>query len=110
MKNVKAIARATGPQDRKTAQLADNIMLKVHSFFGSFSSLQYTSSYWLQVNRKCGGVNFVVRREQFTEQFFKGTMFVGADVMHPPPLSRKEIENGMVPTEPSIAGVGSFSS
>uniref|UniRef100_A0A915JMM4 Uncharacterized protein n=1 Tax=Romanomermis culicivorax TaxID=13658 RepID=A0A915JMM4_ROMCU len=59
----------------------------------------------LKLNAKCGGLNNDVVRDNVTTEWFNNrTMFLGMDVNHPPPLSKKEIAMGCVPKKPSVVG------
>ncbi|VDP01124.1 unnamed protein product [Soboliphyme baturini] len=61
----------------------------------------------LKMNAKNGGLNNEVSlpHPAVEKRIESRVMFIGLDVNHPPPLSKKEIENHAVPQDPSVIGL-----
>lgn len=59
-----------------------------------------------KINAKNGGVNNEIHiGNSVAEKWLRpGIMYVGMDVNHPPPLSKSELAQGMLPKEPSVVG------
>ena len=68
-------------------------------------------NFCLKMNAKLGGTNWIVVDDQLLGKMRadmakgRGTMFIGADVFHPPPAVNRRVED----VRPSIAGVFYFS-
>uniref|UniRef100_A0A915JWP9 Uncharacterized protein n=1 Tax=Romanomermis culicivorax TaxID=13658 RepID=A0A915JWP9_ROMCU len=60
-----------------------------------------------KINVKNGGVNNELQiSDPIAKKWLRpGVMIVGMDVSHPPPLSKAELAQGVLPKEPSVAGI-----
>lgn len=60
-----------------------------------------------KINAKNGGVNNELQlNDPIPKKWIRpGVMFVGMDVNHPPPMSKAELAQGILPKEPSVVGI-----